>query len=90
MDNILMDLHNSSHPTQPHSIIAKCFPSPICISSVFNSLGSCNRHKRNQQASLCIIFEEKPDLHCKSCKPPKGKKYEILNLELGKVVRNAG
>ena len=24
VDNILIDLHNSSDPTQPHSIIAKC------------------------------------------------------------------
>ena len=24
VNNILLDLHNSLHPTQPHSIIAKC------------------------------------------------------------------
>ena len=33
-DNILLNLHNSSHPTQPHSVIAKyslytCISEPI-------------------------------------------------------------
>ena len=34
MDNILLDLHNSSHPTQPHSITTK-----YTCSVILNSIG---------------------------------------------------
>ena len=37
VDNTLLDLQNSSYPTQPHSIIAKYFDS-FAISWLFRSL----------------------------------------------------
>ena len=33
VDNTLLDLQNSSYPTQPYSIIAKCIPSFLYILS---------------------------------------------------------
>ena len=31
VDNTLLDLQNSSHPTQPHSIIANYFMESACV-----------------------------------------------------------
>ena len=50
MNNILIDLHNSSYPTQPHLIIANC--PCLCANTATDKFSGENMSRGNPEGGL--------------------------------------
>ena len=85
MDNILLDLHNSSYPGQPHSIIAK-YTCSIILSSIGKkstvvpisvALETGSRSRSSLEILPIFFFSEKRDLITKT--------YMVLDAGQGNI-----
>ena len=71
VDNILRDLHNSSHPAQPHAIIAKCFPSTILHKQCFQFSGVLQSSQEKSASKLMHNFRGKTRLALQVLQTPQ-------------------
>ena len=84
MDNILMDLHNSSHPTQPHSIIVKCFSSPILHKQCFQFSRVLQSSQEKSGSKLMHNFRGKTRLVLQVLQTPQRQKIWDSEPRAGK------